>query len=152
MRIGINYKRIFAIISQMGFLLSNEVNIIQSDINNLETRIATVEENLGTEWIEITTNGIEAEITQPCSEIRMSAKVVLHSNYVVTSNYDSAIFHNLIGNAPMYFICGNPTENNYGCKFKYMVTNNGKQYVTVDSCFDGGSAEAFGFRAWIKPV
>ena len=49
-------------------------------------------------------------------------------------------------------ICGNPTENNYGCKFKYMLSSDNKQYVCVDSCFNGGSQDAYEFRAWIKPV
>ena len=156
MKIGFNYKALkkFVVdnLTQMATLFGNFANSIQSDVDNLNTRITTIEENSGSEWVEITTNGIEAEINQTFSEIRMSAKVGLHNSYCVTCNYDSAIFHNIIGDAPTYFICGNPSENNYGCKFKYMVTSEGKQYVTVDSCFDGGSAEIFGFRAWIKPV
>ena len=155
MKIGFNYKSIknFVIVSinQMSILFSNALNSIQSDINNLETRITTVE-NLSNEWVEITSdNGQEAEITQEFSEIRMLAKVGLHSNYIVTVPYDSNIFHNTSSNAPTYIICGNPIENNYGCKFKYMIANN-KQYVCVDSCFDGGSATASNFRAWIKPT
>ena len=102
--------------------------------------------------MEITSNnGQEAEITQKFSEIRMLAKVGLDSNYTVTVPYDSIIFHNTSGNAPTYIIAGNPIENNYGCKFKYMKANN-KQYVCVDSCFEGGSATASTFRAWIKPT
>ena len=154
MKIGFNYKSIknfvTVAITQMSNLFSEALNSIQSDINNLDTRITTVENS---EWVEITSsNGLEAEITQEFSEIRMLAKVGLHSNYVVTCNYDSNIFHNTSGNAPTYIICGNPTENNYGCKFKYMMTGQGKQYVCADSCFEGGSATASTFRAWIKPV
>ena len=157
MNIGFNCKSIknFVIVSinQMSILFSNALNSIQSDINNLETRITTVE-NLSNEWIEITSNnGQEAEITQEFSEIRMLAKVGLHSNYIVTVPYDSNIFHNTSSNAPTYIIAGNPIENNYGCKFKYMkqaITE--KQYVCVDSCFEGGSATTCTFRAWIKPT
>ena len=135
MKIGFNYKAL----KKFG-----------NEIMSLNNRLTTLENN---EWVEITSdNGQEAEITQEFSEIRMLAKVGLHSNYNVTVPYDSNIFHNTAGNAPTYIIAGNPIENNYGCKFKYMVTNNGKQYVTVDSCFDGGSATACTFRAWIKPA
>lgn len=157
MKIGFNYKSIkfFVMnnINQMAVLFSNALNSIQSDINNLDTRITSLEEN-SDEWIEITSNnGIEAEITQEFTEIRMLAKVGNNSNYCVTCNYDSSIFHNTSSNPAKYFICGNPIENNYGCKFKYMkqaITE--KQLVCVDSCFDGGSATTYSFRAWIKPV
>ena len=136
MKIGFNYKSI------KKFVVDN--------MAGLDNRITTLENN---EWVEITSdNGVEAEITQEFSEIRMLAKVGLHSNYIVTVPYDSNIFHNTIGNAPTYIVCGNPTENNYGCKFKYMVTGQGKQYVCADSCFEGGSATASTFRAWIKPT
>ena len=27
-----------------------------------------------------------------------------------------------------------------------------KQFVCVDSCFNGGSQDAYEFRAWIKPL
>ena len=135
---------------KIGFNIKKIKDLINNSISSLETRVTALENN--SEWVEITsTNGLEAEITQEFSEIRMLAKVGLHSNYVVTCNYDSEIFHNTVGNAPMYIICGNPTENNYGCKFKYMVTGQGNQYVSVDSCFEGGSATASTFRAWIKP-
>ena len=125
-------------------------DLIANEIMALNNRVTTLENN---EWVEITSdNGQEAEITQPFSEIRMLAKVGLHSNYIVTVPYDSTIFHNTSSNAPTYIICGNPIENNYGCKFKYIkqpITE--KQYVCVDSCFEGGSATASNFRAWIKP-
>ena len=155
MKIGINYKNIknFVVnsINQMSLLFNNALNSIQSDINNLDTRITTLEEN-SDEWIEITcSNGVEAEITQEFSEIRMLAKVG-SSNYCITCNYDSTIFHNNSSEEPKYFICGNPSENNYGCKFKYIkqaITE--KQYVCVDSCYNGGSQDAYAFRAWIKP-
>ena len=135
MKIGFNYKAI--------------KKFIANEITSLNNRVTTLENN---EWIEITSsNGQEAEITQDFSEIRMLAKFGLHSNYVVTCNYDSEIFHNTAGNADTYLICGNPIENNYGCKFRYTKLS-GKQYVCVDSCFEGGAITAGTFRAWIKPV
>ena len=149
MKIGFNFRKYIDLISRNMHYFSNM-------LQDHNTRIITLEENSASnsEWVEITSsNGLEAEITQEFSEIRMLAKVGLHSNYVVTCNYDSDIFHNTSSNAPTYIICGNPTENNYGCKFKYMkqaITE--KQYVCVDSCFEGGSATTSTFRAWIKPA
>ena len=156
MKIGFNSKAIknFVIdsITQMADMFADAVNSIQQDINNCSTEITDLRNS--NEWVEITSdNGLEAEITQEFSEIRMLAKVGLHSNYIVTVPYDSQIFHNTSSNAPTYIICGNPTENNYGCKFKYMkqaITE--KQLVCVDSCFEGGGNTACTFRAWIKPV
>ena len=141
MKIGFNIKKIY-----------NEVSLfVEQVLFGLQERITALENN---EWVEITSsNGQEAEITQEFSEIRMLAKVGLHSNYIVTVPYDSNIFHNTSSNAPTYIIAGNPIENNYGCKFKYMkqaITE--KQYVCVDSCFEGGSATTSNFRAWIKPT
>lgn len=148
MKIGFNAKRLSEMImSYISYLMGGIANTIQ----NHALRLQRIEDS---EWIEITSsNGQEAEITQEFSEIRMLAKCT-NANYSVTYSYDSTIFHNTPGNAPTYMICGNPTENNYGCKFKYMLTgtNNDKQYVCVDSCFNGGSYDAFEFRAWIKPV
>lgn len=141
----------------------NEMTMAITDVYGsldiLETRTVNnsskiQELHTSSEWVEITSNnGQEAEITQPFSEIRLLAKCA-NANYSVTYSYDSTIFHNTPGNAPTYMICGNPTENNYGCKFKYMLTgtNNDKQYVCVENCFDGGSYAPFEFRAWIKPV
>ena len=154
MKIGINYKSIknFVIVSitQMSNLFSNALNSIQSDINNLDTRVTTLE-NKSSEWVEITsTNGQEAEITQEFTEIKMQARGA-GTLYSVTCNYDSIIFHNSTYDAPTYIIAGNPIENNYGCKFKYMLSN-GKQYVCVDKCFSGGNQEGIECRAWIKPV
>ena len=157
MKIGFNYKSIKNFvndtITQLVNMFSNALNSIQSDINNLDTRITTVEENLGNEWIEITSsNGLEAEITQEFSEIRLLAKCS-HTSYSTTYNYDEAIFHNSPDYVDTYMICGNPIENNYGCKFKYMKKPiTGEQYVCVDSCFNGGLQDAYTFRAWIKPV
>ena len=146
MKIGFNFRKYID-------LISRSMQYFSIMLDNHDTRLTSLEENSGNEWVEITSdNGVEAEITQEFSEIRMLAKVGLHSNYIVTVPYDSNIFHNTIGNAPSYIICGNPTENNYGCKFKYMVTGQGKQYVCADNCFEGGSATSCTFRAWIKPT
>ena len=148
MKIGFNYKSI------KKFVVDNMVgmsDLFSNYIAGLDNRITTLENN---EWVEITSdNGVEAEITQEFSEIRMLAKVGLHSNYIVTVPYDSNIFHNTSSNAPTYIIAGNPIVNNYGCKFKYMkqaITE--KQYVCVDSCFEGGENTTYSFRAWIKPT
>ena len=160
MKIGFNVKKLYyqimtelsGVIDDLQYLINNN----SSDIETMQGRITTLEgsiENLPTDydWLEITSsNGQEAEITRPFTEIRMLAKVGSNGNcYTVTCNYDSQIFHNSTTGGNKYFICGNPTANNYGCKFKYMIVDN-KQYVSVDSCFDGGSFDACEFRAWIK--
>ena len=140
MKIGFNIKKIQDMIA--GFVESFYQGIILPDLQFLNNKC---------EWVEITSaNGQEAEITQGFSEIRLLAKCT-NANYSVTYSYDSTIFHNTQGNADTYMICGNPTENNFGCKFKYMIASNAKQYVTVDSCFSGSTYDAFEFRAWIKP-
>ena len=146
MKIGFNFRKYID-------LISRSMQYFSVMLEDHDTRITSLEENSGNEWVEITSsNGLEAEITQEFSEIRMLAKVGLHSNYVVTCNYDSDIFHNISSNAPTYIICGNPIENNYGCKFKYMVTGEGKQYVCAENCFEGEGNTACTFRAWIKPT
>ena len=155
MKIGFNYKSIknFVMVSitQMANMFSEALNSIQSNINNLDTRITDLKNS--NNWIEITSsNELEAEITQEFTEIRLLAKCS-RTSYSITYNYSEAIFHNSSGYADTYMICGNPIENNYGCKFKYMkhpIT--GKQYVCVDKCFNGGSEDAYTFRAWIKPT
>lgn len=164
MKIGINYKKIMTFINDTMNNLGNTIHLLfekvttnTNNISSLDTRVTTLENSsvgADSDWIEITSsNGQEAEITQKFSEIRLLAKAT-NANYSVTYSYDSTIFHNKPGNAPTYMICGNPTENNYGCKFKYMLsgTNNDKQYVCVENCFSGGSYDTFEFRAWIKPV
>ena len=142
MKIGFNVK-----------IIKDTLNMFEEAINYLGIKVLELENNSGSEWIEITSaNGQEAEITQEFSEIRMLAKCN-NTNYSVTYNYDSSIFHNNSSNPATYMICGNPTENNYGCKFKYMkqpITE--KQFVCVDSCFNGGSQDTYEFRAWIKPT
>ena len=137
--------------------IGTTISILFDGLDNLETKAVNNSSKIQqlqtlNEWIEITSaNGQEAEITQEFSEIRLLAKAT-NANFSVTYSYDSTIFHNNSSNAPTYMICGNPIENNYGCKFKYMVTTNGKQYVCVDKCFSGGGYDAIEFRAWIKPV
>ena len=139
MKIGFNVK-----------IIKDTLDMFEQSINYLGNKIIELENNSGSEWIEITSaNGQEAEISQEFSEIRMLAKCS-NANYSVTYNYDGTIFHNTPGNADTYMICGNPRENNYGCKFKYMVNSEGNQYVSVDSCFNGGSQDAYDFRAWIR--
>lgn len=143
MKIGFNIQKIYEYVS-------DAFNQVILDLLNFDRRITDLEEK-SSDWVEITSsNGQEAEITQEFSEIRLLAKTA-NANYSVTYSYDSTIFHNKAGNAPTIMICGNPTENNYGCKFKYMM-DNGKQYVCTDVCFSGGSYEPIEFRAWIKPV
>ena len=141
MKIGFNVK-----------IIKNTLKMFEQAIQYLYNKVLELENNSGSsDWIEITSNnGQEAEITQAFSEIRLLAKC-FNANYSVTYNYDDTIFHNNSSNSPTYMICGNPTENNYGCKFKYMIVD-GKQYVCVDSCYSGGSQEGIEFRAWIKPV
>ena len=141
MNIGFNVK-----------IIKDTLKMFEQAINYLDIRVLELENNTGSEWVEITSaNGQEAEITQEFSEIRLLAKC-FNANYSVTYNYDTSIFHNNSSNPATYMICGNPTENNYGCKFKYMkqpITE--KQFVCVDSCFNGGSQDTYEFRAWIKP-
>ena len=161
MKIGVNYKKIMSYIDDMMNNLGNSFQFLfekitthTNDISSLDTRVTTLENSSGgadSDWIEISSaNGQEAEITQNFSEIRMLAKC-FNANYTITVPYDSSIFHNNSSNSATYMICGNPTENNYGCKFKYMKNpTTGKQYVCVDSCFNGGSQDAYEFRAWIR--
>ena len=160
MKIGVNYKKIMSYIDDMMNNLGNtsqflfeKITTHTNDISSLNTRVTTLENSSGggsSEWVEITSsNGQEAEITHPFTEIKMQARGA-GTLYSVTCDYDSIIFHNSSSNAPTYIITGNPIENNYGCKFKYMIVDN-KQYVCVDKCFSGGSQEGIEFRAWIKP-
>ena len=130
---------------------------LTSEVNTLDGRVTTLENNPGggggggSEWVELTTINGQAEITQEFSEIRLLAKAT-NTNYSVTYSYDSEIFHNNLSKAPTYLICGNPLSHNYGCKFQYLVTVEGKQYVCVDECYNGGGIAITEFRAWIKPV
>ena len=152
MKIGFNIKKLIINFSETIYFLSSKIVQNENNLANHETRISTLENSSSSDWVEITSsNGQEAEITQAFSEIKMQARGT-GTLYSVTCNYDDIIFHNSSSDAPTYIVTGNPIENNYGCKFKYMVTTNGKQYVCVDKCFSGGSQEGIEFRAWIKPV
>ena len=152
MKIGFNVKKIINAFQETIYYFSIKIVQNQNNIANHETRITTLENNSsGSEWLEITSsNGQEAEITQAFSEIKMQARGT-GTLYSVTCSYDSIIFHNSSSDAPTYIVTGNPIQNNYGCKFKYMIVD-GKQYVCVDKCFSGGSQDVIEFRAWIKPI
>ena len=141
MKIGVNIKKIQKMVA--GFVQAFYQAIILPDMQTINNKC---------EWLEITSsNGQEAEITQEFTEIKMQARGT-GTLYSVTCDYDSNIFHNNSSNAPTYIVTGNPIENNYGCKFKYMKQPiSEKQYVCVDKCFSGGSQEGIEFRAWIKP-
>ena len=140
MKIGFNVK-----------IIKDTLKMFEQAINYLRNKIIELENKSGSEWVEITSsNGQEAEITQDFSEIKMQAKTN-GTVYSVNCHYDSNIFHNTSYNGDSYIITGNPLENNYGCKFKYIVNSSGKQYVCVDKCFNGGKQTAINFRAWIKP-
>ena len=128
-------------------------------INTLDDRVTTLENKPGdggsggSEWVELTTINGQAEITQKFSEIRMSCSCDTDYNFSATYNFDNSIFHNTIGSGARYFICGNPIQNSYGCTFKYLVTFESKQYVSVENCFSGGRLmDNYTFKAWIKPT
>ena len=128
-------------------------------INTLDDRVTTLENNSGgggSEWVELTTNSAqEAEITQKFSEIRMMCICDNNINYSATYNFDNSIFHNTIGGQTKYFICDNPTQNNYGCIFEYSVTSEGKQYVSINQYYSGGGPNPtnnYTFKVWIKPT
>ncbi len=72
--------------------------------------------------------------------------------YSFSCNYNSNIFHNSTTRNAEYFITGNPIVNNYGCKFKYSVSEDGKQYISVDSCYNGANTVDSTLEVWIKPV
>ena len=144
MKIGFNVK-----------IIKDTLKMFEQAINYLGNKIIELENNTGSEWVEITSsNGQEAEITQEFSEIRMLASVYDSSNieYSFSCNYDNNIFHNSINGRDVYFIAGNPITNNYGCKFKYTVSGDGKQYISVDSCYNGANTVDSVLEVWIKTV
>ena len=135
MKIGSNVKKIYeGVMSYVEDLISELFNII----NIHETRISTLE---GSEWVKLISGSGNVEINQEFSEIKMIASVYDNSNieYSFNCNYDSNIFHNSTNGRDVYFITGNPIANNYGCKFKYTVSGDGKQYISVDSCYNGAN-------------
>ena len=145
MKIGFNAKRLSqSIMSYIQYILGNT-------IANHERRIQTLENS---EWVKLNSGSGNIEINQEFSEIKMIASVYDSSNieYSFTCNYDSNIFHNSINGRDVYFITGNPIVNNYGCKFKYTVTADGKQYISVDSCYNGANTVDSVLDVWIKTV
>ena len=150
MKIGVNIKKIQSLIST----IVQEIyeNIILPSVQNLDNRVTTLENNTGGEWVKLVTHNGQAEITQEFSEIRMIAGVsdTENINYSFTCNYDSNIFHNTPTGSDENFITGNPIANNYGCKFKYSVSEDVKQYISVDSCYNGGNTVVPFLEVWIK--
>ena len=145
MKIGFNAKRLSqSIMSYIQYILGNT-------IANHERRIQTLEDSV---WVKLNSDSGNIEINQEFSEIKMIASVYDSSNieYSFTCNYDSNIFHNSINGRDVYFITGNPIVNNYGCKFKYTVTADGKQYISVDSCYNGANTVDSVLDVWIKTV
>ena len=151
MKIGFNVKKIYNnIISYFNYRINDLINTIQ----NQELRIQTIEDS---EWVKLSSVNGNIEINQKFSEIRMIARVYDTQNiaYSFSCNYDVSIFHNLSIGHDVYFITGNPIANNYGCKFKYTVTADGKQYISVDSCYNGNNtvinSNDCTLEVWIKP-
>ena len=148
MKIGVNVKKIYeTVMAFIGDMLST----LGTTIANHETRITTLENS---EWVKLTSGSGNIEINQEFSEIKMVASVydTENHNYCFTCNYDSNIFHNSTNRNAEYFITGNPIANNYGCKFKYSVSQVGKQYISVDSCYNGNNTVDSVLEVWIKPV
>ena len=147
MKIGFNVRKIYENI--MPFLV--QMTTLGNRIQNHELRIQRIE---ASEWVQLNTSSGNIEINQEFSEIKMIASVYDSSNieYSFNCNYDTNIFHNSINGRDVYFITGNPIANNYGCKFKYTVSENGKQYISVDSCYNGNNTVDCVLDVWIKTV
>ena len=143
MKIGFNVKKIYAIISESFMQLIPQ-------LQGLDTRITDLEKS--SDWVKLSDGSGNIEINQEFSEIRMIASVYDTSNieYSFSCNYDSNIFHNSTNGRDVYFITGNPIANNYGCKFKYTVSADGKQYISVDSCYNGANTVDNALEVWIK--
>lgn len=159
MKIGVNYKKIMSYIDDMMNNLGNTFQFLfekitnhTNNISSLDTRVTTLENN-SSDWVKLIGIG-NIEINQEFSEIRMIASVYDSSNieYSFSCNYDSNIFHNSTNGHDVYFITGNPIANNYGCKFKYTVAEDGKQYVSVDSCYNGANTVDSVLEVWIKTL
>ncbi len=149
MKIGFNVKKIYEnVLSYVETLFTETADIIDSH----ETRLEDIENN--NNWVNLGSISGNIEINQEFSEIRMIASVydTENINYSFTCNYDSNIFHNSTTGSNEYFITGNPIVNNYGCKFKYTVATDGKQYISVDSCYNGANTVDCVLEVWIKPV
>ena len=148
MKIGFNVKKIYEnVMLYVENLLAQLANLI----DNHETRIQSIENS---EWINLGSISGSIEINQEFSEIRMVASVYDSSNieFSFSCNYDSNIFHNSINGRDVYFITGNPIANNYGCKFKYSVSEDGKQNISVDSCYNGANTVDCVLDVWIKTI
>ena len=148
MKIGFNVKKIYeGILSYIDYLMGGLANTIQSH----ELRIQHIEDS---EWVKISSISGNIEINQEFTEIRMIARVFDTENvtYSFSCNYDSNIFHNSTSRNAEYFITGNPIVNNYGCKFKYTVSGDGKQFISVDSCYNGNNTVDSVLEVWIKTV
>ena len=148
MKIGVNYKKIYQnVMTFLGQVMTTLGNTIQ----NHETRIQHIE---GNEWVNLGSISGDIEINQEFSEIKMLARVyeTENINYSFSCNYDSNIFHNSTNGRDEIFITGNPTLNNYGCKFKYSVSQDGKQIISVDSCYNGANTVDCILEVWIKTV
>lgn len=144
MKIGFNIKKIYGIISESFMQLIPQ-------LLSLDTRITDLEKK-SSNWVKLADGSGNIEINQEFSEIRMIASVYDSSNieYSFSCNYDSNIFHNTTNGRDVYFITGNPIANNYGCKFKYTVSADGKQYISVDSCYNGANTVDSVLEVWIK--
>ena len=147
MKIGFNVRKIYENI--MPFLV--QMTTLGNRIQNHELRIQRIE---ASEWVKLNSDSGNIEINQEFTEIKMIASVYDSSNieYSFNCNYDTNIFHNSINGRDVYFITGNPIANNYGCKFKYTVSENGKQYISVDSCYNGNNTVDSVLDVWIKTV
>lgn len=148
MKIGFNVKKIY---ENVMLYVENLMSAVIKTIQNHELRIQHIEDS---EWAILSSGSGNIEINQEFSEIRMIASVYDSSNieYSFSCNYDSNIFHNSTNGRDVYFITGNPIVNNYGCKFKYSVSADGKQYISVDSCYNGANTVDSVLEVWIKTV
>ena len=148
MKIGFNVKKIYeGVMTYVKYLMSGLVNTIQSH----ELRIQHIEDS---DWVKLNSGSGNIEINQEFTEIKMIASVYDSSNieFSFNCNYDNNIFHNSTNGRDVYFITGNPITNNYGCKFKYTVSEDGKQYISVDSCYIGNNTVDSILDVWIKTV
>ena len=148
MKIGFNVKKIY---NNLTMAIENLMNAFGITIGDLETRIQSLEDS---DWVKLNSGSGNIEINQEFSEIKMIASVYDSSNieYSFNCNYDNNIFHNSTNGRDVYFITGNPIVNNYGCKFKYTVSADGKQYISVDSCYNGNNTVDCELDVWIKTV
>ena len=148
MKIGYNVKKIY---EKVGLSIESMMNYLGNIINNHELRIQHIED---IDWVKLNSGSGNIEINQEFSEIKMIASVYDSSNieYSFSCNYDTNIFHNSTNGRDVYFITGNPIANNYGCKFKYTVSADGKQYISVDSCYNGANTVDCILDVWIKTV